>query len=96
MSLHRPIALPQVWQVGLTHHAVERFRERFAEVPLDAVAATILTPLVHSAVAAGAQRIIRSDGMIVCAVNGQITTVYWLEPGAKRRRPRRMHQEDPA
>lgn len=94
MTMHRALDLPQRYQVGLTHHAVERFRERFADAPIETVAAMILTPLVRSAVAAGAHRIIRSDGMIVCALAGQVTTVYWREPRRRRRLPRLAREED--
>lgn len=85
--LNRPLALRPAYAVGLTSHAVDRFRERFADATLETVAAMILTPLVRTAVAAGAQRIVRSDGMVVCAIEGQVTTVYWREPGARLARP---------
>ena len=70
-----PDHLPQIYQVEMSAHAIERFRERVFDASDETVRAYVLTPAARAWLAAGATAINGHNGLRIYAKHGVVTTV---------------------
>lgn len=64
-------------QLGLaTFHAVQRYRERVADIPEEQVVAVLSTPVIQQAIAMGCRAVKLSSGHRAVIADGRIVTVH--------------------